>query len=245
MSKLGLHRRLTFEDVIDSGVEPDFSHIAVYNRAATNYRQGFFYQPPDNEEVADPKHDEKHEQVLAQMRAAALAMERAADAHRQQARGAFQEAMPGPRGVHEAAADPAPARPATAPARASMLASAPTTFSDRLRQRQEGFKQPENFDFRRQVNELRQQVRQRVNRQDTLDSKRRQQHFNIATPAPSPPPSPEGPSVKMQAKYDKRLLNYGQKQRPQVARPEPQSDRNTAKAGQAETCACECGTDCA
>ena len=46
MTVLGLRPRLTFEDVIDKGVELDFQDIHVYNRAATNYRSGFFYQPP-------------------------------------------------------------------------------------------------------------------------------------------------------------------------------------------------------
>ena len=111
MTVLGLQRRLTFEDVIDKGVELDFQDIHVYNRAATNYRSGFFYQPPNEEEVADPNHDERHEAALAALRAAAVQFEQARDAHHQQAREAFQGAMPRPAGVHQAPA-PEPQAPA-------------------------------------------------------------------------------------------------------------------------------------
>ena len=221
MNTLGLKRKLTFEDVIDAGVELEFNNIKVYNRSASQYRNGFFYQPPPEEdEIADPKHDDRHEKALAELAAASQSFQRAAEAHRQQARTSFQEAMPGDRGVHQtaaaapaaAAAAPAPAAPAAA--RQSMMASKPQSFDERTQERHGDWKlRGLTTDHQRAQNRLRQDARLKADRQSTLEAKRQPQAqtFNISTPAPSPPQSPReiAPSVKLQAKYDERLLAHG------------------------------------
>ena len=247
MNSLGLKRKLTFEDILDRGEELLFNNIKVYNRAASQYRNGFFYQPPQEDEIADPNHDDRHEKVLAQLKAAADEFQRASEAHRQQARTSFQEAMPGDRGVHQTAAAAAPApTPAAAaaaadppaaaaapaaPPRQSMMASTPQSFDERTQERHLWWKlNGLTSDYQRQQNRLRQDARLKADRQSTLESKRQPQTqtFNISTPAPSPPQSPRevGPSVKMQAKYDERLLSHGNRRQPQMAKPRPEVDRN-------------------
>lgn len=197
MAKVGLRRNLTFEDAIDAGEELDFSHIYVTGRGASRYMSGFFYTPPD-EEIASETHDEKHEQVLASMRAAAAELERANEAHRAQARQSFRGAMPTHHGVHERAAQTeaqsstqsaqtdAPRtqdastypRPGTARSNRGMQATASdtipmrgtqTTFAERMRTRSEN---PIKFvgatHVRSDFNLERQRARQRAERQSTL-----------------------------------------------------------------------------
>ena len=236
MNSLGLRRRLCFEDVIDSGQELLFNNIKVYN-AASQYRNGFFYQPPLEDEIADPKHDDRHERALAQMTAAAAEFQQASEAPRQQARTFFQEAMPGNRGVHQSAAAAAPAAaPATATSPRGPMQQAPQSFASRLEQRGSGFKTGGEYAHVQANNRLRQEARQKADRQSTIESKRvpAPRNFNIATPSPSPPQSPRevGPSVKLQARYDERLIAHGNRRQPQMANPRPESHRNTDRRNQ-------------
>ena len=69
----GLHKEPTFLELIETGETYDFTDdIHVYSSAALNYRNSFFGQAEAAETVVDDDHDEKHEKVLAQMRAIAL-----------------------------------------------------------------------------------------------------------------------------------------------------------------------------
>ena len=75
MSKYGLRPNPTFESLLDKGETYDFENVKVYNRAAINFKNGFFgSQEPL--ELLDEDHDAKHEEVLAKMQAAAAELER-------------------------------------------------------------------------------------------------------------------------------------------------------------------------
>ena len=80
----GLIREPTFEDLINTSNTYDFTDdIDVYTSAALNYRQGFFGSALDPiGEVVDGGHDDKTEQVNAQIKAAAADMERRQEARR-------------------------------------------------------------------------------------------------------------------------------------------------------------------
>ena len=109
MERFGLRKNPTFETLLDGGKTYEIDEkIHIYNRAALNFRQGFFSVPPPDEEVVDEGHDDRHERVLAQMRAAAAEIQTAADRHRAQAAETFRQGMPhAPQTAHEAAAAPA------------------------------------------------------------------------------------------------------------------------------------------
>ena len=71
MSKYGLHKKLTFDTVLEDGREYDLTNVHVWGRSALNFRQGFFAPPEPIEDVVDENQDDRHQQHLAQMRAAA------------------------------------------------------------------------------------------------------------------------------------------------------------------------------
>ena len=225
MSK-GLRRRLTFEDALDIPVQ-DFSHVHIYGKAATNFRNSFYYTPV-TEEVVDEDIDAKNQVVLGQMRAAAAVLEKTAQDHRAQAHRVFQGAMPEYNGVHtQTAAPAAPAAPApAAPAPAAPAAARPsmlqTSFASRMKTRQDDWKlRGWSSEYRQGVNRLRQEARMKADRAAVLTAKRRApQEYNIASPPDSPPPSPRGAPDKLQAKYDTRLLSMKKKQNMTVQRPE-------------------------
>ena len=91
MSKYGLRKNPTFESLLDTGNEYDFSNVTVYNRAALNFRQGFFGPSEPIEGLVDNEHDDKHEAILARMRGAAAEFDRQAEQARERARNAYRE----------------------------------------------------------------------------------------------------------------------------------------------------------
>ena len=102
MSKYGLKKEPTFESLLDTGKEYDFTNITVYNRAALNFRNGFFGSPEPIDEMLDEGHDDAHEAVLAKMKAVAADFERQAEQARERARDTFREGgMPSHRAAHE------------------------------------------------------------------------------------------------------------------------------------------------
>ena len=112
MSKYGLEKKLTFDKIVDAGDTYDFTNVHVYNRAALNFREGFFSQPPIDPDVVDNDHDDKHEAVLARMQAAAAELERQSQRSTDQARQVFREqAMPRHHAAHETPAPPPPPPP--------------------------------------------------------------------------------------------------------------------------------------
>ena len=216
MAKLGLRKNPTFESILD-GPTYDLSHVHVYNRAATNFREGFFGAPEPIEEVVDYRHDGKVDSHNAGLRAAMYAEAQLRERSRQQAARVYQEGMPPPQTAHEAAAPAPPSAPSSS---SGPMQPAPVSFADRLRQRQDGYKK--GGDYSMDTNRLRQDARQKAERALAMERKRgqRPEQFSIASDSDSSssPPSPRGPSAKMGAKYDDRLLNMGKLRNPQVTR---------------------------
>ena len=247
MSKYGLEKKLTFDKVVDSGQTYDFTDVHVYNRAALNFRQGFFSQPPIDPDVVDNDHDDKHEAILAKMRAAAAEMERQAQRNVQQARQVFRdEAMPQHHAAHETPAPappppppPPPDTPAPPAPRGPML-SGPLTFEQKMNDRREAFKGNLYPQYTRDVHRARQGARQAVERNADLQARRRRpQEFHIASSSSdsSPPPSPRGPSTAMQNKYDKRLLKATTSRNPQVKKTRPSEPKTNDRLTQARASA--------
>ena len=196
MSKYGLQKNATFESLLDNGRIYDFSKVHVYNRAALNFRQGFFGGPAPIEELVDHEHDDKHEAVLAKMRAAAADAERQHASHMEQARQVYrQNAMPQHHAAHEIPTEPEP--------RFGNILEEPQTFRDKMERRQESYKANPHVDYQQDMNRLREQARLAAERHQVLQGKRtpKPKQFNISSPPPSPPQSPRGgPNDKMQQK---------------------------------------------
>ena len=133
MSKYGLRKNPTFESLLDTGSEYDISNVTVYNRAALNFRQGFFGPSEPIEELVDNEHDDKHEAVLARMRAAAAEFDRQAEQARERARNAYREqAMPRHHAAHEMPQAPqAPQAPPAPQAPRDNILPEPQGFQDR------------------------------------------------------------------------------------------------------------------
>ena len=130
MSKYGLRKNPTFESLLDTGSEYDISNVTVYNRAALNFRQGFFGPSEPIEELVDNEHDDKHEAVLARMRAAAAEFDRQAEQARERARNAYREqAMPRHHAAHEM--PQAPQAPPAPQAPRDNILPEPQGFQDR------------------------------------------------------------------------------------------------------------------
>ena len=222
MSKYGLRPNPTFESLLDKGETYDFENVKVYNRAAINFKNGFFgSQEPL--ELLDEDHDAKHEEVLAKMQAAAAELERQADAARERAREAFRaEGMPQHHAAHEAPAEP-PVPPAAEAPRHDNMLSPPADFRDRLDARREKHKRNPHFDFRQDLNQLRQEARRATERNIDLNNRRRApQQFNIA----SPPLSPRDPPATLQVRYGDRFAQRTAQREPQVPRPQSAPNRN-------------------
>ena len=217
MERFGLRKNPTFESLLDRGATYELDeNIHIYNRAALNFRAGFFSQPPPDEEVVDEGHDDRHEKALAQMRAAAAEIQTAADRHRAQAAETFRQGMPhAPQTAHEAAAAPAAPPPAAAapaaPPRMPNMLDEPQTWRDRMQQRQETYKLDPHLASRQWSNRFRQAARQKAERATDLNNRRRR--------VPSPPPDPRNYTSRLQGKYDERLLGSMRGRNPQVKRP--------------------------
>jgi hypothetical protein len=215
MAKYGLHKNSTFESLLDTGLEYDFTNVHIYNRAAVNFRNGFFGGPAPIEELVDHEHDDKHEAVLAKMMAAAADAERQHASHMEQARQVYrQNAMPRHHAAHEIHTEAEP--------RFGNILEEPQTFRDKMERRQESYKANPHVDYQQDMNRLREQARLAAERHQVLQSKRtpKPKQFNLASPPPSPPPSPRGPNDNMQQKYDKRLLASMASRNPRVKRPQ-------------------------
>ena len=205
MSKYGLQKNATFESLLDNGREYDFSDVHVYNRAAVNFRNSFFGAPEPIQDLVDHTHDDKHEAVLAKMKAMAMEVERKQTAHMEQARQVYrQNAMPQHHAAHETP---------------NML-DEPLSFVKKMERRQEGYALNRNpyYEARKDLNRLRQEARQKVERNISLQTKRgpSPQEFN------GPPPSP-----RLQEKTDKRLLTQMAKRNPTVPKPEGPKTKST------------------
>ena len=233
MAKYGLRKNPTFESLLDSGNEYDFSDVTVYNRAALNFRQGFFGPAAPIEELVDEENDDKHEAVLARMRAAAAEFDRQVEQARERARNAYRaEAMPRHHAAHEA--------PGPRPAPRENILPEPQTFQDRLRQRQEQYMQQPHFDFRKDMNRLRQEARQAAERNVRLNQMRRvPAQFNISTPPSSPPPSPRDYDARLQGRYDQRLVGTMARRNPRVQRPQTAPPRTNERLDQARQSAAQ------
>ena len=206
-----LRRRITFDEALDVPTQ-DFTNIHIYNRGALQYKSSFFYTPVVEDEVADPNFDSRHERVLGQMRAAVSAMQTASERHQQNANNTFMGAMPTHAGVHEATQTQTTTASTGTQARAQTRSSGTQSqepfgpmldsqsFAERLKRRRESFKQPESFDYRKDVQRLRQEARIKADRAVTMSERRKK-------PDSSPPPSPSThrPPKSLQAKYDKRF----------------------------------------
>ena len=102
------------------------------------------------------------------------------------------------------------------------------SFADRLRTRQRLYKQDEGFDLRKDIQRLRQEARQRANREDTLHQRlatARAPQYRMATPSPRDHVLPE----KMQKTQDERLLSFKKKRYPALERPELKPTREQRK----------------
>ena len=200
---LGLKRVASFDEVLEKDKPFDLTtKIKNYNRAALDFRNSFFNQPAE-EEVVDTSFDAQREQVEATMFAAGRAQEARNEQNRQQARQVFAENLSNDQPAHH-----------HIPAE---------SFADRMKERQEMFKQQGHWTYRRDMNRLRQEARQASERQQELNKRReaprQPQQFNIASPQPSPPPSPRGAPDRLQRTYDERLLAARRMRNPTVARP--------------------------
>ena len=225
MERFGLRKNPTFETLLDGGKTYEIDEkIHIYNRAALNFREGFFSVPPPDEELVDQEHDGRHEHILAQMRAAAAEIQTAADRHRVQAAETFRQGMPhAPQTAHEAAAAPAAPNP-TPTGSLGARGSAPT-FLERMEERRKENPQREANDFatRKDINRARQEARQAVDRNRVLNHKRtdtvaannhaRAQSFAIDTPPRTPSPQPG-----MADKYDQRLLRANAIRNPRISK---------------------------
>jgi hypothetical protein len=228
MEKFGLRKNPTFESLLDGGKTYELDEkIHIYNRAALNFRQGFFSAPPPDEEVVDEGHDDRHERVLAQMRAAAAEIAQAADRHRNQAAATFRQGMPhAPQNAHEAAAAPAAPPPSPTPTGSLGARGSAPTFLERMEaRRKENPKEANEFMYRKDINRARQETRQAVDRNRVLNHKRRDtvaahnharaQQFAIDTPPTSRSPSPQ---PGMTERYDRRLLRANAMRNPRVSK---------------------------
>ena len=181
---------------------------------------------------------------MARMRAAAAEFDRQAEQARERARNAYREqAMPQHHAAHEmpqAPQAPAPQAPQAPPAPRDNILPEPQSFQDRLRARQEQYQgmQEPHFDFRKDMNRLRQEARQAAERNVRLNQMRRAPaHFNISTPASSPPPSPRDYDSKLDKKKDARLLKSKATRNPTVKRPQTAPPRNERLAQARESAA--------
>ena len=109
----GLHREPVFEELINSDTYDFNPGINIYSSAALNYRQSFFAPPIGQADLLDAAHDDKHEAVLAQMRAIALAQEQRQNQRREDDRAMFAHVLATHRAnmQEHAAQPPAPSGP--------------------------------------------------------------------------------------------------------------------------------------
>ena len=215
---LGLKRVASFDELLNKDKTFDLTRVKNLARSAIEFRNSFYNLPPEDNEVVDENFDARLHQFHVNVEAAGAQHEQQQERQQEQARQVFAQNMPRQQPIHH-----------SIPAE---------SFANRMKARQEMFKQQGHWTYRRDMNELRQQARQASERQQELDKKRRQpQQFNIASPTPSPPPSPppspRGAPDKLQQKYDQRLQNRTARN-PAVARPKtaPAPNERLAQARQ-------------
>jgi hypothetical protein len=201
---LGLRKVPEFEQLIQSDTFDFDDKIMIYNRSALNFSNSFYAPKPLDEDIMDNKHDDAHAEVLARMYAAAHEHHKQQDRNQDQARQVFRENLSQHQPVHHLT---------------------PESFAAKIKSRTEQWKQNGEFDYRKEVNRLRQEVRQSTDRQRDLNERRQPQpqNFDISE-GDSPPPSP---NTKMQGKYAARLAKATGKRKPTIKKPNKAPTPNT------------------
>ena len=235
----GLHRQPTFEQLIESGDTYDFTdNIRIYSSAALNLRQGFFAPPLGNPDVVDAGHDEKHEAVLAAMKAIALAQEQRQDTRRENDRAMFAavlgahrqnmaEHVVGPQGPPPGGPPPGgpqQPRPQDFPSHQTFDGKA-KSWQEREQLRKEQYKPADTS----QRNGERQNAARKAERAKELNNKRAEataERYDIDR-SPSP-----GPSSQMQERYDDRIR---QRSTPLTTRIQSARAGSVARGRQAAT----------
>ena len=223
----GLVRQKTFEELVDTSDTYDFTDdIHIYSSAALNYRQSFFAPPLGDPDVVDAQHDDKHEAVLAQMRAIAAQQEQREQTRRENDRAMFahvlathratmaehaaQPPVPGPQGPPGPPGPPGPSAPGVPATPSPPLAQhspvgilgsagAHKSWQAREAERKEQYKP-----MPVPGNESRQKARQQAERAAELNRRRAEgivERYDIdRSPEPDQAPRPQ-----MQERYDERI----------------------------------------
>ena len=121
-----------------------------------------------------------------------------------------------------------PAGPIPPPERLRSDRGPQESFADKLRARQDGFKEMQTMPLAPGASKLRQEARAKANRQETLHQRlatARAPQYRMATPSPRDHVLPE----KIQKRQDERLLSFKKKRYPAVERPELKPTREQRK----------------
>ena len=214
----------TFEKLIQTGETYDFPNIHIPDREAINFRNSWGGQLDPVGTIIDEHHDDRVEKILATMKGFLDQQDARREQKKEEHRQMFAENIPTgnteAEHVHPEAEQVHPGATSSAPPPShwgigplGAAGSAPT-FTERMQQRQNTFKEANTFEYRKHINRARQEARQAADRNRELNHKRNAPpQFDISTPPSSPHADPNN---KMEDKYNKRMTKTMAKRNPKV-----------------------------